>query len=403
MKAKKYLIPVAVSMLMLVVSCKKEKNGPDGNLSSVMSIPLGTARAGTPYYALDNTGKYLFLFVRDLNYNNGVVQKIDISGSTPVLEKTITIPGAVPISPDNVVVTEDNQFIGTFYNFLPPAQLIYKFDANLNITKIDTMAKGQGGNFGRTRLVKNGKGKITGIYSNKYKTKCFLTYKNMDENLNVINQLTDTSAEYGTSNITGSGLIKTSDGGYLYCADNVEIVYLTTETLLEKRDANFNLQWRTKYKPTPPFHASPGTLIESNGKYYVYCSNTTNPQSSFVLVYDLNGVLLQNTPLTVDGIVYRGNTTTEPIRMTENGEFLILASATLNTAPNQQRGILYHTDANLNVLSSQIYGGKGVVGSLIKIRENKYLHFYLDNSFAPDNNLPRLVFRYMDAKGNVIK
>ncbi len=172
--------------------------------------------------------------------------------------------------------------------------------------------------------------------------------------------------------------------------------------LLEKREANFNLQWTVKYKPAPPNYAGPGFLIESNGKYYVYCANSVAPQSTFVLVYDLNGNLLQNTPLTVDGITLRSNVTIEPMRLSENGEFLILASTKLNTAPNTLRGILYHTDANLNVLSSEIYGGKGVVGSLIKINANKFLHFYLDNSFAPDNNLPRLVFRYVDAKGKII-
>ena len=404
MNAKRYLIHgVVVLMFILMAGCKKEKTGSGDNLSSITSIPLGTARAGTPYYTLDNTGNYLFLFVRDLSYNNGLVLKINISTPMPVLEKTITIPGSVPISADNVVVTDDNQFIGTFFNFAKTSMLIYKFDANLKISKVDTVAKVAGGNFGRTRLIKNGPGRITGVYSNKYKTKCYLTYKEMDENLKVLSQKTDTSAEYGASNITGGGLIKTSDGGYLFSAINIDVAYFTEESFLEKRDANFNLQWRTKFKSAPPLHASPGIIAEHKGKYYVHCANSTVPLSSFVLVYDLNGVLLQNTPLKVDGVVFRGNTTIEPMRLTENGEFLILASTRLSTAPNLQRGILYHTDANLYVLSSQIYGGEGVVSSLIKIKDNRYLNFYLDNSFAPDNNLPRLVFRYIDAKGVVIK
>ncbi len=411
MKALKYsILTLAVSVLITIAACKKEVKGPDGNSSSITTIPLGTASAGTPYYTLDNTGKYLFLFVRDLKYNNGVVQKINISGPIPILEKTITITNTVPISPDNVVVTDDNQFIGTFYNFgnasirQLPAQIIYKFDINLNITKIDTVAKVSGGNFGRTRLVKNGKGRITGVFSNKIgKGKCYLTYKNMDENLNVLNQITDSASAYGVSNLSGTNLIKTSDGGYLYTGDNVDIPYANTEMLLEKRDGNFNLLWTVKYKPAPPNTASPATLNEYNGKYYVYCANSNAPQSRFVLVYDLSGNLLQNTPLTVDGIITQNSLTTEPMRLTENGEFLILASTKLNTAPNQLRGILYHTDANLNVLSSEIYGGKGVVSSLIKVNTNKYLHFYLDNNFTPDNYLPRLVFRYIDAKGKVIK
>ncbi|MDP1726253.1 MAG: hypothetical protein Q8M15_05680 [Bacteroidota bacterium] len=416
MKALKYsIITLAALILIVITACKKELKGPDENLSSLSSITLGTANAGTPYYTLDNTGKYLILFVRDLNYNNGVVQKINISGSIPILEKTITINGTVPISPDNVVVTDDNQFIGTFFFFGKPsaglvqAQLIYKFDINLNITKIDTIVKSLGGNFGRTRLVKNGKGKITGVFSNKPTgRKTYLTYKEMDENLNILDSKTDSLADYGTNNLSGTNLIKTSDEGYLFCGDNSDIPYVNNiETILQKRDKNFNLLWTVKHKATPPNIANPAYLHELNGRYYVYCANSIIPQtietSTYVLVYDINGNLLQNKPMPIDGIVFRGQTTTEPMRMTDNGEFFILASAKLNTAPNLTRGIIYRTDANLNVLSSEVYGGKGVVGSLIKINANRYLHFYLDNNFTPDNNLPRLVFRYIDAKGKVIE
>ncbi len=416
MKALKYsIITLAALILIVITACKKELKGPDENLSSLSSITLGTANAGTPYYTLDNTGKYLILFVRDLNYNNGVVQKINISGSIPILEKTITINGTVPISPDNVVVTDDNQFIGTFFFFGKPsaglvqAQLIYKFDINLNITKIDTIVKSLGGNFGRTRLVKNGKGKITGVFSNKPTgRKTYLTYKEMDENLNILDSKTDSLADYGTNYLSGTNLIKTSDEGYLFCGDNSDIPYVNNiETILQKRDKNFNLLWTVKHKATPPNIANPAYLHELNGRYYVYCANSIIPQtietSTYVLVYDINGNLLQNKPMPIDGIVFRGQTTTEPMRMTDNGEFFILASAKLNTAPNLTRGIIYRTDANLNVLSSEVYGGKGVVGSLIKINANRYLHFYLDNNFTPDNNLPRLVFRYIDAKGKVIE
>lgn len=408
MKALKYsIITLAVSILAVIAACRKDINGPGNNLSTITTIPLGTANAGMPFYTIDNTGKYLILFVRDIVYNNGVVQKINISGSVPVLEKTITIPGSVPISADNVVVTDDNQFISTFNNFSNSAQLIIKLDANLTITKVDTVAYTPNGNTGRTRLIKNGTGKITGVFSNKKGSRCYLTYKEMDENLNILSSKTDSATTYGVSLITGTGLIKTSDGGYLYCADNIDTPYQNAESLLEKRDANFNKIWTVRYKATLPNNAGPAFLNEYNGKYYVYCANTVNPQSSqtktFVLVYDLNGNLVQNASLPVDGITIRTGLTTEPMRLTENGEFLILAKVKLNTAPNKQIGIIYHTDANLNVLSSELYGGEGVVGSLIKISSNKYLHFYLDNSFGPDNNLPRLVFRYIDAKGKAIE
>lgn len=388
-RLKNNLFLACISMVVLMMGhCRKEDS--THNQSAIFSIPVGVGESSiVPYYVIDHSGNYLFIFLRDFSYDHAKILKVNLA--TLSVEKEITFNGetntTVPIMLDNVVLTDNNELIGSFFNFFNSKQLLIKFDVDLNILKVDSVGFGGLGDNGRTRIVKNGPGKISGVFGDTLNNKWFLRYQAMDDNMNILNSVTDTSSFYGSGPLVPENFIKTSDGGYLLGAFD----YYSNVGVFEKRDLNFNLLWRTKYNGIDPI-----TLNELNGKYYAYCLG----DSLFTLIYDLNGTLLDKKVLRLDGA--KVNIDYEPMRKTDNGEFLMVGRLSYNNNPLAKTGILFHADANANVISSQTFGGNWMLGScLIKIKSNQFLLFYLDNNFKPDGpTKPRFVFRYVDARGN---
>ena len=211
----------------------------------------------------------------------------------------------------------------------------------------------------------------------------------MDENLNILSSVTDTSSFYGYAGLLVNNFVQTSDGGYLFAAGD----FGSEAVVLEKRDIDFNLKWRTRYN-----WGNPLNINELNGKYYVYCQS----DSVFTLIYDLNGKLLNRVNYNIPGATL--SILSEPMRKTDNGEFLITAKADYKYKPNTQAGVLIHTDANANIISHQVFSDKKMLGAgLIKVNSNKFLLFYLDANFKSDGGRrTRFVIRYVDAKGNFI-
>lgn len=251
--------------MFLLESCKTKEQ--DVNLSSLTSLPVGTSNTLMPNYIVDKSGNYLFVFIRDVNIWRGVVKKINLLSLK--IEKEITFEGAVPISPENILLTENNEIVTSFFDVVNLNMLLIKFNTDLEMMKVDSI-KVWGGNYGRRRIVKSGPGKIFGVESNVDSNDvCYLRYFFMDEDLKVLDQKINFSSMYGTDLLLGNGLIKTSDGGYLYDAINFDAPFGIAEVYLEKLDPDFNIQWQAKYKTSAD--NTPTQLVEKNGNYYVWC------------------------------------------------------------------------------------------------------------------------------------
>ena len=192
--------------------------------------------------------------------------------------------------------------------------------------------------------------------------------------------------------------------GFLYVLTNQVPPFDNNEIIFEKRDANFNLEWRSFYKTPSSDIAS--EVIEANGKFYVYCGGTDTTgefeSSHFVLVYNQQGNLLANKEIRSGAL---DDWYGEPILATEDGGFLIAASTSLGTNQYIRKGIVYKTDGDLNVTNTLVYGGDNAVtnSGIVKVDKNRYLLLYLDNSFNPSGNAYRLVLRYLDENGNYIE
>lgn len=395
MKKLRFTFILFFSGLLFFNNCKKEEIVD--NESTLISFPSNLREEfRIPYYTLDKSGNYLYIFFRDDSYAAFEVVKINLL--TKKLENSyysFTVPTSsktVPVGFDNVVLTDNNELIGSFYNFDKAANLLKTFDPNLNSIKIDTIVKTPGSaNRGRTRLLKTGVNKIAGIYGDiDASGKWYFKFMQMNDKLNVISQVVDSSSFY-TGQFVINNFIKTTDNDILFCG----LDYFTGEALIEKRDANFNLLWRKKSSDG----YNPVTLNESGGKYYEYCSG----QTLATKVYDKAGNLLNTIAYNYeDAYLFKSG---EPMRRTDNGEFLMTALATYDTKPGEQTGLLIYADANANPISYKKFGGKNMRGSgLIKVATNRFLLFYLDAGFKPEGgSQPRLVLKYMDAKGNFIE
>lgn len=402
-----------VTVLLLVIgflsinSCKKEMN--ETSLSSIFSLPITINNPFLANYCVDNTQQFLYLFIRDFTNGNTLINKIDIAKLTTV--KQITIDNTVPIMAGNILVTSKNEIVTSFYNFATSSQLLLKFDVDLNILVNKNVANVLLGNQGRMRITQNAPGIITGCQSNSNDIpnleNWFLRWVTMDENLNVLSEKIDSGSStfyYGRAIIAGQGLIKTSDGGFLYSGYNVDTPLYISQPLIEKRDANLNLLWRKIYQ-TAGGSGNTSGVNEVNGNYYIYCVGTDTAISQdklFVLQYDKNGNLLADKQISNGATITKGN---EPMILNSKGNFFMLAQTKLGASPGNNKGALFTTDANLNILNSTTFGGIGNVASsgMIKLNDNKYMLLYLDNSFTPDGNNSRLVIRYIDADGNFIE
>ena len=394
MKNIKTTFIVSFLTLLLFSNCNKEEDL--NNQSTVISFSTSLReKLRIPYYTLDRTGNYLYVFFRDDNYVafemlriNLITKKIEnryYSFVAPTSSKT------VPVGFDNIVVTDNNDLISSFYNFDFAANLLIKFAPDLTFKEIDTVVYTPGAaTRGRTRLLKNGANRIAGIFGDLDASgNWFFRFMHMDDNLDIISQVVDSSSFYD-GQFAINNFIKTSDNGFLYCAIN----FIKGETLIEKRDQNFNLQWRSSSSDG----YNPVTLNELNGKYYVYCGG----QTLFTLIYYKNGSLLDTKSYNY-GDDYLSKQQ-EPMRKTDNGEFLITALLTNENRPSEQTGLLIYADANANPISYKTFGGKNMLGSgLVQVATNRFLLFYLDAGFKPEGgSKPRIVLRYLDGKGNFI-
>jgi hypothetical protein len=385
--------------LFVFISCTKENI--EENSSNVASIPIEARTSIIPQYIVDNTGRYLYLFIRDVENFSGIVKKIDLS-NLRVVNQVIT-PTSVPVSAQNVLFTKENDLIASFYDFTYKCQILYKFSPDLRIIDADTVAYHVlGGNYERMRIVNKGDGNILGIQGFTNLTgKPYVRCITMKSNFDILTERIDSSDEYGKQSFAGNGLIKTSDGGYLFDANQINPPHPSQYAIVEKRDANLNIVWRKSYATNGVTNAV--MLTEHNGKYYVWCDGSDNQFNNqvFTLVYDLNGNLIQNVPIQNGSFISK---TGEPMLVTDKGGFLMLAVTSLNTEPNLRKGVMYATDENLTITNTTYFGGNGsVLGSaLLKVNANRYILIYLDNSFLPDGNHPRLILRYVDADGNFI-
>lgn len=389
-----------ISFLLMIVSCSKEV--PETNLSAVNSISVDARDVIIPSFIIDRTGKYLIVCIRDLNFKNGIVKKINLNSFK--VEAEFTVRQTVPISLTNILLTDNNDIVTTFFNFENGVMLIYKFDINLNVVKLDTVAFVPGGNFGRRRMVKIGPNLIKGAETNRNPVngKIYLRYMTMDDGLNILSEMTDSSNDYGTILMVPQQFIQTMDGGTMYMGENYDQPFFYEEIIMEKRDANFNLLWRTKFKNNGNNSAS--CLREYNGKFYVWShGQDENFQNKvFMLVYDQQGNLIENKTMPNEATISKD---AENMIITENGDFLMLALTTLNSSSNINKGILFHSNSAMDNITYKTFGGEGgvQVSALIPIGPNRYMLMYIDRSFTPDASQPRLVFRYVDSKGNFIE
>jgi hypothetical protein len=408
MKSKNaYFLQYLLCLVCMMGACKKED--PEVNLSTFSSLSVDTRDAVIPSYIIDQTGNYLLVCIRDLNYSNSIIKKINLS--TLKVEKEIKITGTVPISLSNILLTDNNEMVSTFYNFDAGTMIIYKFDMNLNVVKKDITPVVGGGNLGRRRMVKAGPNRIIGVetYLHTSTGQFYLRYMTMDDNLTILNERTDTSEEYGNAFILPEQFIRTNDGGTLYVGDNIDEPLYLNEIILEKRDASFNVKWRAKYKSDVNVSAS--CVKEYNGNYYVWASNEDYGYFGngkglygrvFMLVYDQQGNLIKEVNMPNEAKI---NVDAENIVITDDGDFLMVARSTLNSTSDVFKGLLFHANASMDNITYKSYGGEREVqvSDLIRMESDRYLLMYLDRSFTPDGVQPRLVFRYVDAKGNFIE
>lgn len=390
---KLVFILIPLFLITTFSGCNKEATE---NKSVIVSIPTGVSdNVFLSYYTLDNSGKFLFLFIRDLIYNNTTILKVNLSNFA--VENKKIMEGVNAVGYDNILVTDNNELISTFWHRSLKRQLTIKMDENLNFTKVDTGAYSAYGNNGRTRLIKTGPNRITGLYGNKdYDTaNWYMRYQVMDENLNIISQVLDTTSFYGPEVLSVNSFIKTSDGGSIFCAyEYIENMGQILSTITEKRDANFNLLWRKRFATSDV----PQSITEQNGKYYVYVRGS----KLFTLIYDINGNLIDNKPINVDGANIVNEY--EPMRKLTNGELLLPLRLMYNNMPYTKNGALIKLNESGDVISFQNFGGKKMLGAgLININASQSLLFHWDNNFTPDGaNQPRLVFRYIDENGSLI-
>jgi hypothetical protein len=408
MKSKNaYFLQYLLCLVCMMGACKKED--PEVNLSTFSSLSVDTRDAVIPSYIIDQTGNYLLVCIRDLNYSNSIIKKINLS--TLKVEKEIKITGTVPISLSNILLTDNNEMVSTFYNFDAGTMIIYKFDMNLNVVKKDITPVVGGGNLGRRRMVKAGPNRIIGVetYLHTSTGQFYLRYMTMDDNLTILNERTDTSEEYGNAFILPEQFIRTNDGGTLYVGDNIDEPLYLNEIILEKRDASFNVKWRAKYKSDVNVSAS--CVKEYNGSYYVWASNEDYGYFGngkglygrvFMLIYDQQGNLIREITMPNEAKI---NVDAENIVITDDGDFLMVARSTLNSTSDVFKGLLFHANASMDNITYKSYGGEREVqvSDLIRMESDRYLLMYLDRSFTPDGVQPRLVFRYVDAKGNFIE
>jgi hypothetical protein len=408
MKSKNaYFLQYLLCLVCMMGACKKED--PEVNLSTFSSLSVDTRDAVIPSYIIDQTGNYLLVCIRDLNYSNSIIKKINLS--TLKVEKEIKITGTVPISLSNILLTDNNEMVSTFYNFDAGTMIIYKFDMNLNVVKKDITPVVGGGNLGRRRMVKAGPNRIIGVetYLHTSTGQFYLRYMTMDDNLTILNERTDTSEEYGNAFILPEQFIRTNDGGTLYVGDNIDEPLYLNEIILEKRDASFNVKWRAKYKSDVNVSAS--CVKEYNGNYYVWASNEDYGYFGngkglygrvFMLVYDQQGNLIKEVNMPNEAKI---NVDAENIVITDDGDFLMVARSTLNSTSDVFKGLLFHANASMDNITYKSYGGEREVqvSDLIRMESDRYLLMYLDRSYIPDGVQPRLVFRYVDAKGNFIE
>jgi hypothetical protein len=406
MKAKNnYLAQYLLCLMLVMVACKKEDT--DVNLSSFSSLSVEARDVIIPSFIIDKTGNYLLVCIRDLNYSNSIIKKINLN--TLKVENEIKIEGTVPVSITNILLTDNNEMITTFFNFATRSMLIYKFDINLKVLKKESLVV-WGGNFGRRRMVKSGPNRIIGVETNiNSNDQYYLRYMTMDDNLTILNELTDTSEEYGNALILPQQFILTNDGGMLYVGDNIDEPLYLDEIILEKRNAQFGVLWRAKYKSSGNVSAS--CVKEYNGKYYVWAHNEDYSYGGngsglygrvFMLVYDQQGNLIEDKTMPNDAKVAAD---AENMVITDNGDFLMVARSTLNSTSDVFKGLLYHSNPTLTNITYKSFGGEREVqvSALIRRESNRYLLMYIDRSFTPDGAQPRLVFRYVDAQGNFIE
>lgn len=393
-----YLLPL-VLVLSLFNSCKKE--GTEQNLSAISTLPVNSNFAFILSYNLDENKEFLYVNYTDFFRYGGLIQKIRL---TDLVEVNRTYTEGLPfVGARNMIFSSDNHLITNTYDpYGEKSRLIMKFNTDLDLVKQDTIMHKL--EFSGVRILNTGNNELSVVgYGQTDKEESLSRFMKLDNNLNVISSIDDTASVYGTG-ISGRDFIKCENGGFLYVLTNQVPPFDKNEIIFEKRDANFNLEWRSFYKTPSSDIAS--EVIEANGKFYVYCGGTDTTgefeSSHFVLVYDQQGYLLANKEIRSGAL---DDWYGEPILATEDGGFLIAASTSLGTNQYIRKGIVYKTDGDLNVTNTLVYGGDNAVtnSGIVKVDKNRYLLLYLDNSFNPSGNAYRLVLRYLDENGNYIE
>ncbi len=121
-----------------------------------------------------------------------------------------------------------------------------------------------------------------------------------------------------------------------------------------------------------------------------------------MLVYNQQGNLVENKNIESEAEI---TADAENMVVTDNGDFLMLALTKLNSSSELNKGLLLHSNSALSNITYKTFGGERdvQVSALMPMESNKFLLMYIDRSFAPDGVQPRLVFQYVDAKGNFIE
>jgi len=371
-------------------SCKNDD--ADLNVSSLYSLPTNVPTPGVVQTLIDAQKKYLFITIRGSGGLDSEIHKVDLK--TLKIVKTTILEKTIPFGYDNIYETSDNGFVASFFSYAPQSNLVVRFDSDLNIVQTDTITKDI--YFGRVFFNKSTSGEIYAVESNKDTSGIpYLRYFQTNENYETLKEIKDTSSLYSPFFFVGIELLRTSDGGFLYSTLQLNPPYFTLEGLLEKRDADFNLQWRTI---VPNFTGQ--AFIEHNGKYYLYGDNPEKP-SPFILTYSQNGEFLEQTYLENNGFT---STTGENMVMNDQNEFMIVATTSENSSNGNFKGVLFIADENLNIKEHKVFGGNGGANnaSIQKIDNDRYLILYTDGGFKTEGEKSRLVLRFIDSKGNFL-
>jgi hypothetical protein len=385
-------------MLVSISSCREDV--PLKNSSTLSTIPTNSDLVWIRSYLVDNSNQYLYVLFQEIITGNTAVRKINLADLSA--EKEFVLSGMNPVGVDNMILTEDSKIMFSVVNGAR-ISTIETFDTDLNHLNSDTIAVGNP--YTRVLLNKSSKGGVDIVYNSFTDSGANYTeWLHTDNALNEQYKTADTSSEYNYI-ILGHSFINTEDGGSLYLARNYTPPAYNQDLMLEKRDKDFNFQWRSKFA-TPAEDGASSALLEHNGKYYM-TSSRYDPENGFknsisVVTFDLNGNLLENKPIASGGL---DEGVGEPIVPTEDGGFLITGLTSLGTITTARTGILYQTDANFNVINTTAFGGNGAVpnSGLIKISNNRYLLMYPDNSFEASGSEYRLVLRYVDGNGKFIQ